>query len=80
MRCVRDERFKYAAYLDPDGRAQPEYELYDLQEDPLEMRNLLEVRGGRPRERRHDELRERMAAILQRLCSESGTLSPRLPV
>ena len=79
VRCVRDERFKYAVYLDPDGRAQPEYELYDLHEDPLEMRNLVEVRGGRPRERRHEELRERMAAILARLCTDSGTLSPRLP-
>ncbi len=79
VRCVRDERFKYAAYLDPDGRAQPEYELYDLHEDPLEMRNLLEVRGGRPRERRHEELRERMASILERLCTDSGTLVPRLP-
>ena len=40
------------------------------------MRNLLEVRGGRPRERRHEELRERMAATLERLCTESGTLAP----
>ena len=40
IRCVRDERLKYAVYLDPAGRAQPEFELYDLDEDPLEMRNL----------------------------------------
>ena len=39
----------------------------------------LEVRGGRPRERRHEEPRARMAAILERLCTDSGTLSPRLP-
>jgi choline-sulfatase len=79
VRCVRDERFKYAVYLDPDARAQPEYELYDLQEDPLEMRNLLHVRGGGARERRHEELRERMAAALTRLCTDSATLAPRLP-
>ena len=76
---MRDERFKYAVYLDPDGAVQPEYELYDLQEDPLEVRNLLGVRSGRPHEPRHEELRERMAAILERLCTDSGTLSPRLP-
>jgi arylsulfatase A-like enzyme len=79
VRCVRDERYKYAVYLDPDGLAQPEYELYDLHEDPLEMRNLLEVRGGRAREGRHEELRERMAASLQRLCTDGATLAPRLP-
>ncbi len=80
VRCVRDGRFKYAVYLDPAGRAAPEYELYDLDKDPLEVRNLVEVRGGRPRERRHEDLRERMASILERLCTDSGTLSPRLPV
>ena len=79
VRCVRDERFKYAVYLDPDGVTQPEYELYDLQEDPLEVRNLLGVRSGRAHDPRHEELRERMAAILERLCTDSGTLSPRLP-
>ena len=79
VRCVRDERYKYAAYLDPDGRAEPEYELYDLHEDPLEVRNLLHVRGGAPREPRNRELHERMAATLSRLCTDSGTLAPRLP-
>ncbi|HUH80632.1 MAG TPA: sulfatase-like hydrolase/transferase [Solirubrobacteraceae bacterium] len=78
VRCVRDERFKYAVYLDPDGRARPEYELYDLHDDPLEARNLLGVRGGDARERRQEELRERMAERLAELCTESGTLSPPL--
>ena len=61
-----------------DGRP-TEYELYDLDADPLEVRNLLGVRSGRAHEPRHEELRERMAAILERLCTDSGTLSPRLP-
>src|SRR4029453_13654958 len=40
IRCVRDARWKYAVYLDPSGTAAPEYELYDLEADPNEMRNL----------------------------------------
>ena len=34
IRCVRDQRWKYAVYLDPRGEAPPEYELYDLETDP----------------------------------------------
>jgi arylsulfatase A-like enzyme len=79
IRCVRDERFKYAVYLDPAGRAAPEYELYDLQEDPLEMRNLVGVRSGRAPDARHERERERLAAQLAELCTASATLAPRLP-
>lgn len=40
IRCLRDERYKYALYFDPSGVAAPEYELYDLLNDPQEMENL----------------------------------------
>lgn len=79
IRCVRDRRYKYAVYLDPNGRAQPEFEMYDLQEDPHEVRNLLDKRGGHPREARHEVERERLAVRLEELCVDSGTLTPRLP-
>ena len=46
IRCVRDERWKYAVYLDPSGRAAPEYELYDLETDPDEALNLVDKRTG----------------------------------
>ena len=46
IRCIRDERWKYAVYLDPTGRVAPEYELYDLDADPDEALNLVEVRGA----------------------------------
>ena len=49
VRCVRAGRFKYAAYLDPHRRAGPEHELYDLDADPIEARNLLERDSARPR-------------------------------
>ena len=79
LRVVRDERFKYAVYLDPFGRAAPEYEMYDLETDPLEAHNLLEVRGGRARSPSHESERRRLAERLAELCRDSGTLTPTLP-
>ncbi|MGA2452612.1 MAG: sulfatase-like hydrolase/transferase [Solirubrobacteraceae bacterium] len=79
IRCVRDARWKYAVYLDPAGRAAPEYEMYDLAGDPNETRNLLDKRSGRARSAAHEAERRRLAARLAELCIESGTLTPTLP-
>jgi choline-sulfatase len=79
IRCVRDERWKYAVYLDPNHRAAPEYEMYDLTEDPNEARNLLDRSTGRPRSAAHEPERRRLAERLAQLCLESGTLTPTLP-
>ena len=46
IRCVRDARWKYAVYLDPAGRARPEFEMYDLAGDPDEAHNLLDRASG----------------------------------
>jgi arylsulfatase A-like enzyme len=79
IRAVRDERFKYAVYLDPARRAAPEYEMYDLHADPLEAENLLDRRSGRPRSPGHEAERRRLAGRLAELCRDSGTLTPTLP-
>ena len=39
IRAVRTNRYKYAVYFDPQGVADPQYELYDLQTDPAELHN-----------------------------------------
>ena len=73
IRAVRTAGAKYAVYLDPSRRAAPEYELYDLAEDPLETRNLLGVRTGIPSTPRARELRDELAARLERAMREAGT-------
>jgi arylsulfatase A-like enzyme len=79
IRCVRDARWKYAIYLDPRGRVAPEYELYDLAEDPEEAFNLVDKRTGRGRTGRACREVTRLHAELERACDATATIAPRLP-
>ena len=67
IRCVRERRLKYAVYVDPAGRAEPQYELYDLERDPVETENLVDRDTGLVRDSTYasalDRLRERVAAV-----------------
>jgi choline-sulfatase len=73
IRCVRDLRWKYAVYLDPSGRAAPEYELYDLESDPEEASNLLEKSSGSPRSPVARRERDRLAQALTHACRDTDT-------
>ncbi len=78
VRCVRTGRFKYAAYLDPHGRARPEHELYDMEADPLEARNLLERDSARPRTSLAAQELPRLREILIEESRATGTPTPGL--
>jgi arylsulfatase A-like enzyme len=69
IRCVRDERWKYAIYVDPRGRVAPEYELYDLDSDPDEAVNLADKRTGRGRTAAARRELPRLRAKLDELCA-----------
>ncbi len=78
VRCIRDGRFKYAAYLDPAGRAAPEHELYDLEADPLEVRNLLERDTAYPRTTAAARELQRLRALVTEEAAKTGTAVPGL--
>ena len=73
VRCVRESRWKYAVYLDPAGRAPAEHELYDLEADPNESRNLTERDTGRPRTPAAAAELGRLREALLDECRRSGT-------
>ncbi len=61
IRAVRTAEHKFAIYFDPRGQAPAEYEMYDLERDPDERRNLVDRASG-----------ESLAAVDARLRSELG--------
>ena len=70
---MRDARWKYAVYVDPTGGEPPEYELYDLESDPDEAVNLVDVRTGVGRTAAARGELPRLRARLQQLCEETAT-------
>ncbi len=59
IRAIRTADAKYAFYFDPNGRAATEHELYDLERDPDETDNQLDVRTGKPHSRRRGQAARR---------------------
>lgn len=77
IRAVRTSRWKYGHYFDPAGRAASEYELYDLERDPDEVRNLVDRRSGEAREAGDRVALEEMRERLDSLMAEHGTAPPQ---
>jgi hypothetical protein len=77
IRAIRTRSAKYAVYFDPNGRARSEYELYDLDRDPLELENLLDVRSGAPRSRRARELSTELSEQLEQAMERFRTRPAR---
>jgi len=70
IRAWRTPAATYAEYVDPAGRAAPEYELYDRTRDPHQVRNLVDRDTGEPRDPADGPLlavmREALQAELER--------------
>ncbi len=82
IRAIRTKDAKYAAYFDPNGKADSEHEMYDLDRDPNETGNLLDVRTGHVRDahgaRLLGELAERLEVAMDtaRTRPSSGLPTP----
>jgi arylsulfatase A-like enzyme len=78
IRCIRDERYKYAVYFDPCTPPKaPQYELYDLLNDSEELNNLADPRNVAYY---NPALVAQMSAKLDAKMAETGTnFSPSSP-
>jgi len=74
LRCIREKNWKYVRYFDAAGEAAPEYEMYDLVNDPQELQNL--AHPSHPRYNDDDIVaqRNRLAEKLARM--EEELLAP----
>ena len=71
VRCIRSKRFKYAVYFTPDGQ-DADWELYDLDKDPLENHNM----AGQPS---YATLQERLDEQLVKTMQQMKTFPTQFP-
>jgi arylsulfatase A-like enzyme len=62
---IREGRWKLAKYYDPKGRKRPQWEMYDLKNDPLEKTNL--AQQGYERTERQEKQFQRLKRKLARV-------------
>ncbi len=74
IRCIREQRWKFARYFDAAGQVANEYEMYDMQNDPRELQNLAHPLHPRFNDPEIVEERKRLAEKLQMI--EETRLQP----
>jgi hypothetical protein len=70
IRAIVEQDWKYAVYYDPHTGAEPEYEMYDLQNDPFEVINLAHEENWDPK---YADERRRLHQKLSELMDQHGT-------
>jgi arylsulfatase A-like enzyme len=65
---LRETRWKFAQYFDPNGKVPSQYEMYDLKTDPQELKNLAHPRTRRTpaQQKQYVRLRRRLMRIKAR--------------
>jgi choline-sulfatase len=76
VRAVRTGRHKFAVYFDPDGKAPTEYEMYDLERDPNERKNLVDRISGESLPAADHRIRLELGERLESLMA-ANTTNPR---
>ena len=67
IRAIVEEGWKYAVYYDPFTGSPTEYEMYDLKNDPLEMKNLAHPKHCTPASKSDQaRLHQRLFEIMRR--------------
>src|SRR5580700_366246 len=62
---IREDRYKIARYYDANGKVAPQWEMYDLETDPLERTNLAyeHYRRTPEQEREYERLKRKLARV-----------------
>lgn len=76
LRSVREHTRKFTMYFDPDWVELPVFEMYDLADDPLELRNLADPTA--PLQFRADMFAEMLPILLDQM-TQKGTTPPGMP-
>lgn len=77
IRCLVEDGWKYAVYYDIYTGKDPEYEMYNLREDPRETRNLAHpsVNVDEPVAAERQRLHRRLTAIMEELGTRPDTIA-----
>ena len=70
IRAIVEKDWKYAVYYDPVAGAKPEYEMYDLKNDPFEVINLAHEENWQPE---YADERRRLHQWLTEVMDQHGT-------